>query len=370
MKIIPILLIFISMIFFFKTSDFNYNKHLEIQDSIIEHPKFLPKKDTLKYTSFWFANIRSDLYWLRTIQYIWWNAINNEYKKYLFNMIEIINYLNPYFEHPYLIWQLLLPGENKRYENLSNDELINNNLNATLIWLKGVENFCDKNKLELIKEESNLEKIWKEEKYQNPCKSYMIPYYLWYVYFQYLKDPLKSSLYYKIASANVDSLEWVKLMTAIMHWKSWNREKSILMFLNLAKSMPWDELCNNFSEQIEKIYIWIINNKVKINWNIVKDIEILRNKIYWENISEYYWDKSSCSAYLLKASREINLHYIEEANKKYKKDKWTNAKDDYTLFKEWYIDFLPTDYQQNDWYWINYVFNEEINNFDYKMNYR
>jgi hypothetical protein len=33
-------------------------------------------------------------------------------------MLEIITELNPYFEKPYLIGQLLLPNYNERYENL------------------------------------------------------------------------------------------------------------------------------------------------------------------------------------------------------------------------------------------------------------
>jgi hypothetical protein len=73
--------------------------------------------------------------------------------------------------------------------------------------LKGIKNFCDKKKLKLIKEEFNLQKIWTQEKYKDPCKSYDIPYYLAYIYYFYKKEPLKAAYYYKVASSNTDSPE-------------------------------------------------------------------------------------------------------------------------------------------------------------------
>jgi hypothetical protein len=37
-------------------------------------------------------------------------------------MIDIITHLNPYFEHPYIIGELLLPEYNERYENKTTEE--------------------------------------------------------------------------------------------------------------------------------------------------------------------------------------------------------------------------------------------------------
>jgi hypothetical protein len=36
----------------------------------VNHPEGLPIPAVAKYTSFGFANLRADLYWLQTIQYI------------------------------------------------------------------------------------------------------------------------------------------------------------------------------------------------------------------------------------------------------------------------------------------------------------
>jgi hypothetical protein len=59
----------------------------------------------------------------------------------------------------------------------------------------------------LILKEDDLQKIWTNKKYQNPCKDYRIPYYLAYIYYFYLHNPSKASDYYKITSANTDAVE-------------------------------------------------------------------------------------------------------------------------------------------------------------------
>jgi len=51
-------------------------------------------------------------------------------------MLDIITELNPFFQKPYLIGQLLLPNNNPRYENLSLDEVNLHNNQAELIGLK------------------------------------------------------------------------------------------------------------------------------------------------------------------------------------------------------------------------------------------
>jgi len=56
----------------------------------------------------------------------------------------------------------------------------------------------------LIKNESDLQKIWTEEKYKDPCTEYNIPNYLAYIYFYYKHDPKTAAEYYKVASAIED----------------------------------------------------------------------------------------------------------------------------------------------------------------------
>jgi hypothetical protein len=56
--------------FSFKMESINYVKHREIKANLVSHPELLPNKEILKLTSFGFANIRADYYWMQAIQYI------------------------------------------------------------------------------------------------------------------------------------------------------------------------------------------------------------------------------------------------------------------------------------------------------------
>lgn len=372
LNVIILFLIILIIWLFYMINNQNYIILKKINNEFVKHPELLPNKNIVKYTSFWYSNLKSSIYWIKTIQYIWWNVIWSEYKKYLYKMLDLITELNPYFEKPYLIWQLLLPSYNERYENLTETEKYKNIKQGELIWLKWIKNFCNEKKIELIDIENNLQKIWNDEKYKNPCKTSNIPFSQAFLYYFYLKDPKLSAKYYKVTSANNDSLEWAKIMSAIMSWKSWNREKSIMMFLTLAetfknKKEKWK--CDMFSKELEKISYLIYRKNIKLTWEIIKKIENLRKEHFkFDEEAEkkiISWD--NCDNYINKAIRELNLQYIENANKKYFEINKKNAQNAKELFDKWFIDFLPTDFQQYNDYWIIYIYNDETKNFDYKM---
>lgn len=375
-KISIIILLILSLVGFYKINEQNYLKHIEIKQNIVNHPEYLPTKQTAKNTAFWFKNFRADLYRLQTVQYIWSNAISSNYKKFLYIIIDLITDLNPYFEHPYIVWALLLPDYNQRYENLTTDEQENYINQWEKLLLKWIDNFCDLKKIELIKNENDLIKIWSKDvssPYKNPCKTYNIPYYLAYLYYYYKNDPINASIYYKISSANDDSLEWMKIMAAIMQWKWWNREKSYFMLLNLANFIDkTDKACNIFSKELENIWAWIfIQKSIALDENIIKNVEKARMKVFWNldtTNEEEILSNTKCINYVNKAIRELNLAYIEKANNEFKKDhKWNPALNAKWLFEDWYIKFLPTDFQQYDDYWIIYEYNKNTKNYDYKM---
>jgi hypothetical protein len=48
--------------------------------------------------------------------------VSSEYKKYLFSIIHLVTDLNPYFEKPYVIAQLLLPDYNPQYEDINEEQ--------------------------------------------------------------------------------------------------------------------------------------------------------------------------------------------------------------------------------------------------------
>ena len=357
---------------FFYVNSKNYTKLRDIKLKQINHPEFLPSSEFAKATAFGFENAKADLYWLETIQYVWWNAISSAYKKYLYKILDLTTDLNPYFEHPYKIWMLLLPEYNPRYEKITEDKNLEYVKQAETLWLKWIKNFCDLDKIEAIKKEDDLQKIWTEDKYKNPCKSYVIPYYLAYVYYFYLKDNLQASDYYKIASANEDSVEWAKILSAIMRGKWWDREKAFLMFLNIWKNLDnsKDQACSKFADILQNKIWFSVFRENKLDPKLIKFAEDSRNKLFPEKEDSDEENKNldwECTNYIKKATRELNLYYIEQANKKYKLDKWENAKNAKILYDNWYIKFLPTDYQQSTDYWIIYEYDKDLGHFDYVM---
>lgn len=372
-KLAIIIVLLLTVFWFWKINELNYIKHIEIRETLVTHPDSMPTKEFAKNTSFWYKNLKADIYRLETIQYIWWNAIKSEYKKYLYKVLDLITELNPYFESPYKIWLLLLPSYNQRYEELSEETQDLNIKQAEELGLKWIKNFCDTNKIELIKNENDLRKIWSEEKYQNPCKSFTIPYYLAFVYYFYLHDPSQASNYYKISSANSDSLEWAKILAAIMQWKWWDREKAFFMFLNISKTLDNenDKICSEYASQLETLWAQIFTKQINLDWNLIKTISKTRDDVLWEFNEENEKESLSttmCSNYVNKAIREINLYYIELANKKYKEDNnWKSASNAKILYDKWYLDYIPIDFQQYDDYWIIYTYNPDTWNFDYEM---
>ena len=218
-----IVLVIIGSIFY-HINTLNYVKHKNIQALIIDHPENLPHSSTAKLTSFGFTNVAADMYWLQAIQYIGWNVVGWEYKKYLSAMMNLITDLNPYFESPYTIGQLLIPSESGPYENTDNPEKLQYYKQWEALWLKWVVNFCDSEKIKIIKNENNLWEIITNPIYSDPCKSYEIPYYLAYIYYFYLKDNSSAADYYKIVAAQSDAPSGAKTLAAIMQWKWWERE--------------------------------------------------------------------------------------------------------------------------------------------------
>ncbi|MFA5917268.1 MAG: hypothetical protein WC850_03500 [Candidatus Gracilibacteria bacterium] len=366
-KILSILSLIFVLFLFYKINDLNYTKQKQIQDSYVNHPENLPTSEVAKITSFGFKNLRADFYRLKTIQYIGGNVLAAEYKKYLYKIIDLVNNLNPYFEHPYIIGQLLLPDYNYRYEKLDNTEQQKHINEAISIGLKGIEVFCNKEKVELIKNEYDLSKIWKNKEFENPCQSYKIPFYLAYIYYFYNNDPINAAFYYKVSSANKDSLEGSKILAAIMQGKGGDREKAIFMFLTLARSVA-DE--KKIEDKNCLALVQAIGQIKGINGDIIKELEKSLITVFGkfdEKKEKEFLDSNSCHNYVNKSVREINLYYLDEANKKYFKDTGKQASDTKELFKKGYIDYMPKDFQQYKDYGIVYKFNSKTGYFDYEM---
>ena len=361
-----ILWVFFTGSYFFSFE--NYKKYLEIQANFIDHPENLPKPEVLKNSSLGFDNAIADMYWLQAIQYIWGNAISSEYRQYLYVMLNLISELNPNFENPYTIWMLLLPGKDTMNPNVPQEDIDKYTQQALEIGKKWIENFCNLDKIALIEQEFDLQKLWTEDQYRNPCKSDMIPYSLAFVYFYYLKDPLSAAKYYKVASAIEWSIEWAKVMSAIMQGKWWEREKSIYMFLSMSKSIEENQVCEVLASELENIMNGLSSWQLNLNWELIKAISETRTATFWEfdeNNKEAATSDTSCQSYINKATRELNLLYLELANEAYIQEKWEPALTWKALLEAWFIDYNPIDFQQHSDYWIQYDYNPDTQKFDY-----
>ena len=311
----------------------NYTIAQEIQHNIIEHPENLPDSDLARVGSFGFQNMVADIYWLQAIQYIGGNAAGWEYKQYLFLLLQLISDMSPYFENPYVTWILLLPSENI--------ELVKNTEEAEILWLKGIEKNCDITKINAIFTENDMWKIISQTVYENPCRSYKIPYYLAYFYYESLQKPNISAQFYKVVAAQTDAPEGAKLLAWIMQGKGGQREKALSIFSSLAQSRAWgDELCISFANTLEQVYFWLEKKSIELTGELIESIQIRRKQLQSQEAS--LWNIQDCSKYIFKATRELNLMYLD------------------TTYGKAQIDFIPTDYQEG----MIYTFDEEIWGFD------
>lgn len=371
-----IFLIFSWFFFYQITKEYNYPLHRKWRMELIEHPEFIPSTKIVKLTSAWHENLISDFFWLSSIQYIWSNAISSEYKKYLYAMLDLVTDLNPNFTYPYQIWELLLSSFNERYE--TDKEWQKKYIEQSIkLWLKWIEKNCDMKKVKAIKDEVNLWLLWTDERYKNPCLDPQIPYYLAYIYYWNKYDGKTASYYYKITAANENTVIGARIMAAIMQWKGWDRQKAVLMFLSLAQALSnekaWE--CKKIAGYLGEQFNIIFGSNYVITWDSIKKIEELRqnavNELKDSGDDLAMKNEYSCSAYLNKATREINMYFIEKANEQYKAKKWINARNAKVLFDEKFIDYIPSDFQndKNKDYSIIYYFNEETKNWDYKFWY-
>lgn len=355
--------------FYFIWNNVNYKLHYEIRKIQVNHPEFIPSAKLVKASSSWLENLVSDFYWMSAIQYIWMNSVASEYKKYLYTLLNLVTDLNPNFSYPYTIGELLLSSYNDKFEITSKLDQTNYNSQSRNLWLKWISKLCDASKIKLIDSEYDLKKLWTDPKYLNPCLDPDIPYYLAYIYYYVYFDGAKASLYYKVTSANSDWPPWARIMAAIMQGKSWDREKSIMMFLSIAESLGSKNTiqCQDFSTKLRNDLFWIFWKKIKLNSTYIKSLND-----YWKSLPKQpqdgsiYW-RTNCYKYLNKAIREINLTYLEENDKNFFNENNYHAYSAKELFDKNYISYLPIDSEWTKNVPINYFFNKDTWHWDVEV---
>jgi hypothetical protein len=120
--------------------------------------------------------------------------------------------------------------------------------------------------------------------------------------------------------------------------------------------------------ELSNLWTWIFTTKeITLNSTIIENTEKLRSEAFGNIEEDPLLRDTKCSNYINKAVRELNLEYIDQADAKYQQDNWTHSWTAKDLYDLWYIDYLPIDFQQYEYYGIIYIFNEDVWNYDYKM---
>ncbi len=331
--------------------------HVRVRDGFVRHPEFIPDASYVKLVSSGFDSLLADLYWLSSIQYIGANVLEAEYKKYLYQLLNLVTDLDERFDYPYELGLLLLPSYNTRYEHFTEDERKFNVDQAVELGKKGLRRSCDAVKVRRILDEEDLERVLTSPELANPCRNPMIPYYLGYVEYWNRKDAKASSDYYKLAAANSDAPKGARIMSAIMRGKSGDRYKAILMFLSIAETLAVEQPdaanCGKFAEELRNVVSEPFQKGIPLPGKFLSDVDAVRKGILAElgedgadvEIGETHM---KCSTYLNKAVRELNLRYVEERDRDFAERTGRTVKDAKELFDAGGMDYLPKDFQTID----------------------
>lgn len=272
------------------------------------------RKDNCIY--FPHQQVYADIIWLTSVQYMW-SVVDSHEAKYLYNLIDKITNLNPYWDYPYIFWQLLLPWSKYYMEEGQESEFLKTWTDAIKIWDKAMKYNCDVEKLSYLKwlddkeymklyvdafplkledkNISNKENNWFDaniklvnnigwqNKYKNPCDTSEFASSQAFNYFYYLWKYEESSDMYKVASMNDDSVSINNKMVAVIKWRAWNHDKSMQIWFTQYLSLK-EKLKDVTNEDEKALYEDKMNKalqKAQMEYHIslIKEVDVE----WWEN---------------------------------------------------------------------------------------
>jgi len=284
--------------FFLKNSDpiYVFKNNLLEQYSVYAHNN---NKSNLIYPN---QQTIADINYIKNIQYI--GSIREPFKaKFLYNGLDNITNLSPYWTYIYNFWQILLPAS-KYYEDDIDKKLTWEN--AVKFWEKWILFNCDEKKIKnilLLKDDKYMEIAYNKtwifyQKNKNPCSDDKIADNLWFNYFQYIRNLENAVKYYKVAWFDENTLFWTIWMVWVINWILWEHEKAMYIL----------------TQKVINIYNIISKNKELNDKEIKKYNEQIENTIK-------------------RAQEELNFYIIDQAEKKLK-----DCQQNYDcLVKNWYI---------------------------------
>ncbi len=314
-KILWILIIFIGGIIYFLHHNIVYDGNLNIfsksytwivKNNYIyfyikksEDPTYIFKSDIFEQYAknchkewknciiFPFQKIYADILWLWAIQYLG-SVIDVARAPYMYNMLNNLSNLAPYWDYPYYFWELMLPLSQAMHYKLWEDRLKKSWIESVKYWEKGKYFNCDEEKIKWILSLSDkgfFETVYLKSgfwlKYKNPCDIYEIPYQLGFNYWFYFQDAEKSSINYKIASFFDDVPKITPSMVIIVNWRKGEHEKSMqlafLRYISLLKKLDYAKNEDDIKLLKSKINESLYSSIVQYIYSVLKRADNLVN---------------------------------------------------------------------------------------------
>lgn len=214
-----------------------------------------------------------DSLWIQMIQYIGFDLFR-EYYTWFYDNIDIITDVSPYWEEPYIFWQLLLPIN--KHSDITLNTKITSRDEAINIWEKGVSFLCN----------------------EIDCKDYRIGSYLWFNYYQYIHDLKNSNKYYHLAANSDNAPAILKQMPAIITSKFWEHIKSAIMRYQQADTIDdSDQKVYLLNKALSEVFLHMIKETDK-NQNIcIANLQhnlncLIKNKLIQKSLQKIL---SKCS---------------------------------------------------------------------------
>lgn len=239
----------------------------------------------------------SDIVWLTSIQYIW-SVVDSHKATYLYDLLDNLTNINPYWDFPYLFWQLLIPWA-KFYKNSSNEDLMMKTWNNSIkIWQKALNYNCDNTKIDAIftltdtqYSDTITNKNWENyKKIKNPCDTSEFATSIGFNYYYYLWNYLSWAEYYKIWAFNEDAPRVIPSMYAIIKWKWWQHAKSMIIWFSkyLSLNEQYQESINAEEKTLYLDKMWEAERKATLEYHL--DVissagNVANNR--WECIEDY-----------------------------------------------------------------------------------
>lgn len=263
--------------------NFTNSKPLPYQTSIIGKYQAQCPYGIGNCSAFLWQDALSAFYRIDSIQYIA-KDVDIRSPSDLTNRLALLHDSSPQRYYPYILTQYIWPTTKSSFETEPVEARLTRD-NTILLWEKGIDSLCDKNRIEWINslEYSNFIKELQnpESKYRYPCPLWWeLAHTLAFNYFYYDGNPEKAILYYKVASFHDDIPAITSSMPAIIEWNEGNHK--------ISAYLRYDQFSNSIHNYS--------NNKENLREDELNSLERTMKKS------------------LEKTGEEFNLYLLDEAS--------------------------------------------------------